>query len=461
MFDKKIYIERRKQLKDQLKTGIALFPGNDESPMNYSGNTYHFRQDSSFLYYFGVDVPGFAAMIDVDQDSDILFGDDFSVDDIVWMGPQPTVASYAEKVGASDNEAMGKLDERIKNAIKGGRRVHYLPQYRHDNIIKVSSLTGIDHSLVNAFSSEDLIRAVVTQRSMKSDEEIAEIEKALDITHDMYVLAMEKSRPGMYEREVAGEIEGLVLSRGSNISFPIIFSIHGETLHNHSHDNLMKDGDILVLDSGADSPLHYASDITRTFPVGKKYSSKQRDIYDIVLNSQLESINMMHPGVSYKDVHLKSAAVIAEGLKQIGLMKGNVTDAVSAGAHALFFPHGLGHMLGLDVHDMEGLGENYVGYHENLQRSEQFGLAYLRFAKQLEPGHVLTVEPGIYFIPELIDQWKSEKKLSEYIDYDKVGEYVGFGGIRIEDDVLITDKGSRVLGKPIPKEIRDIESLKE
>ncbi|MDZ7263968.1 MAG: aminopeptidase P family protein [candidate division KSB1 bacterium] len=457
MFDKEIYEARRKKLKEQISSGLILFLGNDESPMNYGANTFHFRQDSSFLYFFGLDFPGLAAVIDIDNDREIIFGYDFTVDDMVWMGPQEKLAAKAEKVGVGQVEPTEKLAELIPAALKQRRKIHFLPQYRPENLIKIETLTGIRHDVVNDYASAELIKAVVAQRSIKSDAEVKEIELALEISRDMYDLALKLTKPGIYEHEVYGQIEGLLLSRGSAISFPIILTVRGEVLHGHSHANRMKEGDLLVLDSGAESPLHYASDITRTYPVTGKFTPLQKEIYSVVLNAQLEAIRMMKPGVLFRDVHLHAARVIADGLKQLNFMKGNLDDAIKEGAHALFFPHGLGHQLGLDVHDMEGLGENFVGYNANIQRSQQFGLAYLRFAKELQPGHVLTVEPGIYFMPELIRQWKTEKKHAQFINYDKVERTIGFGGIRIEDDVLVTAQGHRVLGSPIPKAVPEIE----
>ncbi len=457
MFDTKTYVQRRAKLKEQIGSGLILLLGNEESPMNYAANTYNFRQDSSFLYFFGLDFPGLAATIDVDNDQETIYGYDFTIDDMIWMGPQEKLAAKAEKVGVAKAEPREKLSEMIKEGLQQRRTIHFLPQYRPENLIKIEELTGIHHSVVNNYASVALIKAVVAQRSIKSDEEVRQIEQALDISFEMYRLARKIIKPGMYEHEVYGQVEGLLLSRGSAISFPIIFTVHGEVLHGHSHANLMKDGDLLVMDSGAESPLHYASDITRTYPVNGRFSPLQRDIYQVVLEAQLKAIDMMKPGVLFRDVHLHAARYIAEGLKQLGFMKGNVDDAVKEGAHALFFPHGLGHQLGLDVHDMEGLGENFVGYNSKIQRSQQFGLAYLRFAKELLPGHVLTVEPGIYFMPELISQWKKEAKHRSFIDYEKVEAAIGFGGIRIEDDVLVTTKGHRVLGKPIPKRIEELE----
>ena len=457
MFKPTTYIERRNRLKEQLKSGVVIFPGNEESPMNYPANIFPYRQDSSFLYFFGLDFPGLIAVIDIDNDEEIIYGYDYTVDDIVWMGPQETLAEKAKKVGVNKTEPTENLKDKIKDILRNGRKVHYLPQYRHDNVIQIEKLTGTHNSLVNDFSSKELINAVVEQRSYKTNEEVVEIEKALAISYEMYRLAMKNTKVGMYEKEIAGAIEGLVLSKGSYISFPVIFTIHGEVLHGHSHENLMKDGDILVLDSGAESPLHYASDITRSYPVSGKFADIQKDIYNIVLAANLGAIEKMRPGISFKEVHLHSAKIITENMIQLGFMKGNPDNAVEAGAHALFFPHGLGHQMGLDVHDMEGLGENYVGYDDKIKRSDQFGLAYLRYAKPMEPGLVLTVEPGIYFMPELIAQWKSQNKHTEFINYDKVEKTIGFGGIRIEDDVLVTEDGFRVLGKPIAKTVEEVE----
>lgn len=458
MFDKDIYVQRREKLKKQIGSGVILLLGNENSPMNYPANEYQFRQDSSFLYYFGLDFNGLAAVIDVDNDEETIFGYDFTVDDIVWMGPQEKLVQKAQKVGVANAAPTEKLAEKITAAIKQQRKVHFLLQYRHDNMIKIEQLTGIYNSLVTDYASKDLIKAVVAQRLIKSDEEIEQIELALDISYEMNMLAMKMLKPGIYEREIAGAVEGLVLSKGSYISFPVIYTTRGEVLHGHSHANLMKEGDLVVLDSGAESPLHYASDITRTFPVSGKFTPLQKDIYTIVLQAHDEAIDMMKPGVLFKEVHLHAAGVIADGMKQLGFMNGNLEDAVTAGAHALFFPHGLGHALGLDVHDMEGLGEDYVGYTDEIRRSDQFGLAYLRFVRALEPGHVMTVEPGIYFMPELIAQWKSENKHTEFINYNKVEATIGLGGIRIEDDVLVTEDAHRVLGKPIPRTVEDVEN---
>lgn len=457
MYDQKTYIKRREQLKKKVKSGFLFFLGNVDSPMNYADNIFPFRQDSTFLYYFGLDHPGFAAIIDIDENKEMIFGEDFSVDDIVWTGPQKTTAQLAKSVGINNTAPSSKLDEVIKAAISSDRKVHFLAQYRGENKIKFSELLGINPSLINNYSSHELTTAVISQRSIKSKEEVEDIEKAVNVSYDMYTLAMRVAKPGMYEREIAGLVEGIVLSAGGRLSFPTILSVHGETLHNHYHTNKMKKGDIFVMDSGAEVNNCYASDITRTIPVSGKFSSMQKGIYQIVLKAQVSSIKAIKPGVSYKKIHLKAAKIITQGLKDLGLMKGNVNDAVANGAHAMFFPHGLGHMMGLDVHDMENLGENLVGYEKNAVRSNQFGLAYLRLARELKPGFVLTVEPGIYFIPQLIDKWRNEKINSRFINFNKLNKYRKFGGIRIEDDVLVTKSSHKILGKPIPKTVKEVE----
>jgi len=460
MFETKIYTDRREILKDKFDSGLIIFLGNEDSPANYAANTYSFRQDSSFLYYFGIDRPGFTATIDIDNNLETLYGIDSTIDEIVWTGPQSTVSEYAEIVGVKRSASTDKLNEQISGAIKRGRKIHFLPQYRLENIIKLSSLCGIRVRNINDYASEKLIKAVIAQRSVKSIEEIKELDEAVDIASKMHIAAMKMVKPDTDERKIAGMIEGIALSLGYGLSFRPIVSINGQTLHNPYYENKMKTGDLLVNDSGAESQLHYASDITRTIPVGGKFSDKQKKIYQIVLNAEVNAINAVKPEISNKEIHLNAARDIAAGLIDLGLMFGNPDEAVNAGAHTLFFPHGLGHMLGLDVHDMEGLGEEYVGYDETVERSEEFGLKYLRFAKALQVGNVFTIEPGIYFIPELIDKWKTQNHLTEFINYDMLEEYKDFGGIRIEDDVIVTEDGGRVLGsKPIPKTVEEIEAI--
>ncbi len=459
MFSAQTYIQRRNQLKKQLGSGIILFPGNSESPMNYPANGYHFRQDSNFLYFWGNDEPDLMAIIDIDNDQDILFGNDLTIDDIIWMGNLPTMAEKIEKNGASSTLPITELTKIIKKALQNDRKIHYLPPYRGDTILQLSGLLDISPEKIKENVSVNFIKAVVKQRNTKSPDEIAEIEYATNIARAMHIGAMKMVKPGTIEEEIAGAIEGVALATGSRLSFPAIYSVHGEILHNHYHGNEMKSGDLVVNDSGAESKLHYASDITRTIPVNGKFTSVQKNIYNIVLQSQLEAIENIKPGIKFRDIHLITARVIASGLKDLGIMKGDIDDAVSSGAHALFFPHGLGHMMGLDVHDMENLGEDYVGYDSEIIRSEQFGLAYLRLGRKLEPNFVVTVEPGIYFIPALIEKWKAEEKFTDFINYSKVEEYMDFGGIRIEDDVLVTDNGYKVFGEPIPKTVEEIENI--
>ncbi|MHC4604400.1 MAG: aminopeptidase P family protein [Planctomycetota bacterium] len=459
MFSANVYIERRRRLRKQVQTGLILFLGNEESPMNYPDNQYSFRQDSSFLYFFGLDCPGLAAVIDIDQGKECIFGDDLTVDDIIWTGPQPPLKEKCQKVGVCETAGLDKLQVTLKRAVEQGREIHFLPQYRPENILKIDQLLGIHPTVIQDYASEELIKAVVAQRSVKTEDEITQIEAALDISYEMQTMAMKMSKPDIYEREVAGAMEGIALSHGSRLSFPTIFSVHGETLHNPYYGNIMKQGDIAVNDSGAESALGYASDITRTIPVGGKFSNRQKEIYTIVLNAQERAIEMVSPGVEFRDIHRLGCTVLASGLKALGLIKGNVEEAVDAGAHTLFFQCGLGHMIGLDVHDMEALGEDYVGYTDTIKRNPEFGWRSLRLGKALEADFVITVEPGIYFIPELIDRWKAEKKNSQYINYNAVEKYRDFGGIRIEDDVLVTEDSSRVLGRKIPKTIDEVEDM--
>ncbi|MFO7614794.1 MAG: aminopeptidase P family protein [Bacteroidales bacterium] len=459
MFAPTTYASRRARLRQLVSSGLILFPGNPEASMNYPANTYHYRQDSNFLYYFGLDHPDLAGVIDLDNGKDIIFGNDVDIDDIIWMGPQPSMKERAAKVGVDHTEPMAQLETYIREALAKGRKVHIVKPYRYRVLVWLESLLGVHHSQVKDFISEELILGIVAMRSIKEDIEIRELEKAIDVAYIMHTTAMRMARPGTVEQEIAGAIEGIALSHGGPVSFPVILSVDGQTLHNHYHGNILKEGRMMVVDAGCETPLHYASDITRTVPVGGKFNPRQKDIYQIVLDANMAAIGATKPGIFNKEVHLLAARTIVNGLKEIGLMKGDTEEAVAAGAHALFFPHGLGHMLGLDVHDMEGLGEKFVGYNDTIERSNQFGLAFLRMARKHEPGFVVTIEPGIYFIPALIDMWRKEEKNAAFINYDKVETYKDFGGIRIEDDVLVTPGGCRVLGKPIPKTITDIENL--
>jgi len=459
MFAAQTYIDRRRKLQNSMQHGLLIFLGNNESPMNYPDNAYRFRQDSSFLYYWGIDAPGLAAILDVDNDTEIIFGHDFTIDEIVWMGPQPTMRERAERVGVKQTGSPEQFAEAIRDARKQGRDIHFLPQYRADNVIKLAELLELPPGNVNENVSEEMMRAVIAQRSVKTEEELAEIETAVNISYDIHTHAMRLCAPGKIEQEIAGEIEGIALSNGGYLAFPPIVTKHGETLHNHYYGNELQKGDLLVVDSGSAAPSHYASDITRTIPVSGKFTDPQKNIYERVLAAQETAISATRAGIKFRDVHLKAARVLAEGLKDLNLLQGDVDEIVAAGAHALFFPHGLGHMMGLDVHDLEALDENMVGYDDEIQRSTRFGLSALRIGKRLEAGYVLTVEPGLYFIPQLIDLWQEEKKFAEFINYEEVEKYRGFGGIRIEDNIVVTESGCRILGKPIPKTISEVETL--
>lgn len=457
MFEKEVYIKRRQRLKSLVNDGIALFIGNVEAPMNYPDNTYHWRQDSDFLYFFGIDLPGLAGVVDFNSGDELIFGNDFTVDDIVWMGPQPSIAELSSRAGVVLTHPMNKLDEMVHDALKAGRPIHFLPPYRAETKMTLGALLKENPCQMRTKASEKLIKAVVSLRSIKEDIEIVEIEKAIDITCEMETTAMRMCKPGVTEQEIFGVLQGIAYSRGAGPSFPIILSINGQTLHNHVHINVLREGRMMVTDCGAESNMHYAADLTRTTPVGGKFSQRQKEIYEIVLRANTESIKNAGPGISNRDLHLGAWRIIAEGMKDMGFMKGDIDEAVAAGAPALFMPHGLGHMMGLDVHDMESLGEDYVGYNDEVKRSNQFGLRSLRFALPYKPGHVFTVEPGIYFIPELVAKWKAEGINEAFINFAKVESYLDFGGIRIEDDVLITPTGSRLLGKPAPKTVEEIE----
>jgi Xaa-Pro aminopeptidase len=460
MFQPSTYQARRARLKKDLQSGLALFLGNNELGMNYAGNTYHFRQDSNFLYFFGLDKPGLAAIIDVDNDREIIFGDDLSIEDVVWMGAMPRLKTLAEQVGIPEVLPSRRLSAFVKKARRAGQTIHFLPPYRHDNMLQLKTMLNIPIAREKSAASEALIRAVVAQRSYKSAEEVADMERAVNVTGAMHVAAMKAARVGQIEAELAGMVEGMAVGAGGNLSYPVILSVHGQILHNHHHGNTLQNGQMVLGDFGAETAMHYAGDITRTFPVDRRFTPKQREIYEIVLDAEVSAIASLKPGVLYRDVHLAAARRMAEGLKSLGLMQGNLDEAVAQGAHALFFPHGLGHMIGLDVHDMEDLGEKYVGYSDAVTRSTQFGTAYLRLARALEPGFVLTVEPGIYFIPQLIDQWRRKNLFADFINYQTVAKYRNFGGIRIEDNVLITEKSHRILGDPIPKTVAEVEGLR-
>jgi len=457
MFDKNIYLRRREGLLKAINKGVILLLGNHDVAYNYKGNPYsHFRQDSTFLYYFGLQHAGMAALLDAETGIATLYGDDLTLEDVVWMGPHPGIAELAAEVGVTRTAPFDAIAGVLADAKATGRPVHFLPPYRYRNMFQLQQWLNIPVGEQGKQASVPLIKAVVAQRSHKGPEEVAEMEKALAITSEMHLAVMKGARPGVREEELAGLVEGIAAAHGGYLSYSVILSVNGHILHNHDHSHILKAGDLLLGDFGAETASCYAGDITRTLPVGGVFSPRQKDIYEIVLNAEMSAIEACRPGICYRDVHLQAARNMANGLKQLGLMKGDLDEAVAQGAHALFFPHGLGHMIGLDVHDMEDLGEQYVGYSDEVTRSTQFGTAYLRLARELEPGFVFTVEPGIYFIPALIDQWKADRKFGDFINYDALEPYRNFGGIRIEDNVLITETGHRVLGPPIPKGVEEL-----
>ena len=458
MFAKDIYVGRRARLMEKVGKGVILLLGNSEASCNYPSNTYKFRQDSSFLYFYGLNEPDMAALLDVESGEQILFGNDMDIDDIIWMGPQESVKEKAATIGIEKSEPMAALKGYVEKVVKAGRKVHFLPPYRNYNKILLNSLLDIPIVNLKAEASVELIKAVVDLRIIKDKYELEEIEKACNIGYAMHLTAMKMAKLGMVEQQLYGIMEGIAYSQGAMTSFPTILSQNGETLHNHKHHQILTDGRMVVIDSGAETNMNYCSDFTRTFPSSGKFTQQQKEIYQIVSAANNLVIDLARPGVTYKEVHLAACRLIAQGLNNLGLMKGDVDEAVASGAHALFMPHGLGHNMGLDVHDMEDLGENYVGYDDTIQRSTQFGLASLRMGRMLQPGHVLTVEPGIYFIPALIDKWKAEGINKDFVNFEALDAYRTFGGIRLEDDIVITGNGCRLLGaKRLPITVEDVE----
>ena len=455
MFSKQTYTERRAALMSKIEDGLILLCGNSESPANYTSNQYHFRQDSTFLYYCGLNLPDMAAVLDTQTGQTVMFGNDVTLDDIIWMGPQPSVAELAESVGIQHSAPFSQLRNTLQKAAAKGRRIHTLPPYRSSTKLLLSSLLGSA-----AEPSSELIRAVVSMRDKKSDEEVEQIEQACHIGYQMHTTAMSMCREGVVERQIAGTIEGIALSLGAGVSFTSIVSQHGETLHNHCYDSVLQNGRLLLVDAGAEAVSNYCSDFTRTIPVSGRFTSKQKDIYNIVYAANRRAFELSRPGIPYRDVHIASGRVIVEGLKDLGLLSGDTDFLVANGAHSLFMPHGLGHQMGLDVHDMENFGENFVGYDDEISRTTDLSASACRMGRRLQKGMVVTVEPGIYFIPAYIEKWKSEGRLKDNIDYARLESYYDFGGIRIEDDMLITEQGNRVLGREhVPETVEEIEAF--
>jgi Xaa-Pro aminopeptidase len=457
MFSTETYIQRRRILKQKSGSGILLFLGNDESGMNYRDNVYPFRQDSTFLYYFGLDVAGLTAVIDIDNDQEIIFGDELTIDDIVWTGPKEPLAEKAAKVGISQVKPSAAMGEYLKSK---SAQVHFLPPYRGEHCLKLQEWLGVNPAAAPEKASVPFIKAVVAMRSYKSEEEIAEIEKAVNTSVDMHLEFMRITQPGLTEKQVAGQLQSIAIGQGGDISYPIILTVNGEILHTHTRDLAMLDGQLSLCDAGAETALRYCGDLTRTIPTGKRFTTLQKEMYEIVLNAEESAIAAAKPGVLFKDLHTLASTKLLEGLKSVGIIKGDPAEAVAHDVHTLFFQCGLGHMMGMDVHDMENLGEQYVGYTDDLKKGTTFGWKSLRLGRALEPGFVVTVEPGLYFIPTLIDRWKAENKLAQFIDYNKLESFRDFTGIRIEDDIVITENGHRILGKHLPKSVAEIESLR-
>ena len=458
LFSKNTYVERRARLRQLVGHGLIVLMGNNESPMNYPSNTYKFRQDSSFLYFFGQHRDGLVGVIDADSGAETLLGDEIDIDDIVWYGEVTSVVQMAEECGVAHTAPMAALTEMVAQAQKAGRKVHFLPPYRHETMIRLHDLLGIHPSQQRDAASQELIQAVIQLRLVKSAEEIEELERAAAIGYEMHTTAMRLCRPGVTEAYIGGVLDGIAASHGSMVSFQSIVSMHGEILHGYPSARPLEAGRLLLCDAGAETREHYCSDHTRTTPISGTFTQRQKDIYNIVVDCHDLALTHARPGVRWWDVHYDVCRLMTNRLKDLGLMKGDTEAAVQAGAHALFLPHGLGHAMGMDVHDMEGLGQTFVGYDEETRPSTQFGTASLRFARRLEEGHVVTDEPGIYFIPALIDLWRKEGTNAEFLCFDEIEKFKDFGGVRIEDDVLITPTGCRFLGKErIPYHVPEVE----
>ena len=460
LFSKSTYVERRNELKKLVGSGLIVLFGNNDSPANYPSNTYKFRQDSSFLYYFGLHRNGLVGVIDVDNDREYLVGDEIDIEDIVWYGSVTSVAEMAEMTGVARTAAMRELPAIVESAKAQGEEVHFLPPYRFDNQIQIMDLLGIHPSQQKAVASLKLIAAVVKMRTTKTEEEIAELERAAEIGYEMHTTAMRLCRPGVTEQYIGGMVDGIANAYGCMVSFQTIATQHGEVMHGNPSTAKLEAGRLMLVDAGAETNENYCSDNTRTTPVSGVFTQKQKDIYNIVVECHDHVLEVAKPGVKWWDVHFAVCRIITERLQQLGLMKGDVEESLKAGAHAMFLPHGLGHSMGMDVHDMEGLGQVYVGFDKEVRPSTQFGTNALRFGRRLQKGFVITDEPGIYFIPALIDDWKKNGTNAQFLNFDKIDEYRDFGGIRIEDDVLITDEGCRFIGsKRIPYHVEDVEEF--
>jgi Xaa-Pro aminopeptidase len=461
MFDKEVYVKRRNKLAQEVGRGVIVLMGNEESSMNYRDNCYPFRQDSTFLYYVGINKPGLVLLMNIDEGMETLYGHNASLDDIIWTGALPSIIELASLSGINHAKKISSVGPDIESLQNSGQRIHILPPYRPENVMKLMSWLNAPLAKLPLLVSEPLIKAIVKQREVKEQVEIEEIEKAVNISGDMHLAAMRYTRPGMKEFEVLAKVEEAALAANARTSYPVILTINGQILHNHYHGNTIRDGNMILCDAGAENSMCYAGDLTRTFPAGKSFTSEQKEIYQAVLDSFQHAVSLLKPGIEFREVHRQAAVKLLEGLKQIGLVTGDPEEAVQHDVHTLFFQCGLGHMMGLDVHDMEDLGEEYVGYTDTIKRNTSFGWKSLRLAKELQSGFVLTVEPGVYIIPELIARWKAENKLASFVNYSKLETMLSFGGIRIEDNFLITDNGSHKFGKDLPTTINEVESFRD
>ena len=454
---KETYLRRRARLKKDMGSGVLLFLGNAEVGMNYADNTYRFRQDSTMLYFFGLDFPGIAAVIDVDEDREIVFGNDLTIDDIVWTGMMPSLSERCQPVGVTDTRPMSELAGYLR-----GKLVHFLPPYRGDHRVWLWELLGVEPAAQPSLASVPFIKAIVSQRNYKDEEELRLIEESVDLSTEMHLAAYRAVRPGIHESEVAAAVEEVACRHGNALAFPTIATVQGQVLHNHGFIHDLKEGDIFLLDAGAETKSHYAGDLSSSMPVGERFTDRQAEVYNIHLRSFWAAVDKLQVGTPFREAHIAAATEIARGMKELGLMKGDPAEAAETGAYALFFPCGLGHMVGLDVHNMENLGEQYVGYADGQQKSKQFGFKSLRLARPLEPGFVFTVEPGIYFIPELMDKWEAEGQFRDFICYDKLGPWRDFTGLRNELNYVMTPTGARLLGTiKKPMTINEVYAAKE